>query len=68
MAAFEPAYVDELAEIMRWGFEFMQAEDGGSVALRLSTRLLDQPNREFDDCLRKNVTAGAYWLRKPKEG
>ena len=43
---------------MRWGFEFMQAEDGGSVALRLSTRLIDQPNREFDDCLRKNVTAG----------
>ena len=68
MAAFEPTYVDELAEIMRWGFEFMQAEDGGSVALRLSTRSLDQPNREFNDRLRKNVTAGAYWLRKPKEG
>ena len=37
MAAFEPAYVDELAEIMRWGFEYMQANDGGSAALRLST-------------------------------
>ena len=34
----EPAYVDELAEIMRWGSEYMQADDGGSVALRLSTR------------------------------
>ena len=31
LAAFEPAFVDELAEIMGWGFRHMQAEDGGSV-------------------------------------
>ena len=68
MAAFEPAYVDELAEIMRWGFEYMQADDGGSVALRLSTRLLDQPDRQMTDDLRGGVTSGAYWLKEPDEG
>jgi pyruvate dehydrogenase E1 component len=68
MAAFEPAYVDELAEIMRWGFEYMQAEDGGSVALRLSTRILEQPEREMTDELRGGVTNGAYWLREPEQG
>ena len=68
MAAFEPTYVDELAEIMRWGFEFMQAEDGGSVALRLSTRILDQPERQMTDDLRSGVTSGGYWLKKPEPG
>lgn len=68
MAAFEPAYVDELAEIMRWGFEYMQADDGGSVALRLSTRVIDQPVREMTDELRNEVTKGAYWLKKPELG
>lgn len=68
MAAFEPAYVDELAEIMRWGFEYMQADDGGSVSLRLSTRVLDQPDREMTDELRASVTRGAYWLREPEAG
>src|SRR6187401_569195 len=31
---FEPAYVDELAEILRWSFEHLQADGGGSVYLR----------------------------------
>ena len=68
IAAFEPAYVDELAEIMRWGFEYMQAPDGGSVALRLSTRLIDQPDRTMSDDIRKAVIDGAYWLREPRPG
>ena len=67
MAAFEPTYVDELAEIMRWGLEFMQDEDGGSVALRLSTRVLDQPDREMTNELRYAVTSGGYWVKKPEE-
>jgi pyruvate dehydrogenase E1 component len=67
MAAFEPAYVDELAEIMRWGFEYMQADDGGAVALRLSTRILDQPEREMTDELRDSVTCGGYWLKPPEK-
>ena len=47
LASFEPAFVDELAVIMRWGFEHMQAAagEGGSVYLRLSTRSIDQVQR-----------------------
>ncbi len=68
IAAFEPAFVDELAEIMRWGFAHMQAEDGGSVCLRLSTRPLAQPERTIDRALRDDLLAGAYWLRPPAPG
>jgi pyruvate dehydrogenase E1 component len=62
---FEPAYADELAHIMRWGFEHMQAEDGGSVYLRLSTRPIDQLPRTLNEAEGRDVTAGAYWLREP---
>ena len=61
LAAFEPAFVDELAEIMGWGFRHMQAEDGGSVCLRLSTRTLDQPDRAAGEDWRAGAIAGAYW-------
>jgi pyruvate dehydrogenase E1 component len=77
LAAFEPAFVDELAVIMRWGFAHMQGElteqgddssgmrNGGSVYLRLSTRTIDQPQRMMTPDLQKGITDGAYWLRKP---
>jgi pyruvate dehydrogenase E1 component len=65
MAAFEPAYVDELAEIMRWGFDYMQAEDGGSVSLRLSTRTIDQPARKMTPALAADIVHGGYWLKPP---
>jgi pyruvate dehydrogenase E1 component len=77
LAAFEPAFVDELAVIMRWGFAHMQGElteqgddssgmrNGGSVYLRLSTRTTDQPQRMMTPDLQKGITDGAYWLRKP---
>ena len=68
MTTFEPAYVDELAAIMRWGFGHMQEDDGGSVCLRLSTRMLEQPDREFDGGAIADVIAGAYWLRPPAPG
>ena len=45
LTAFEPAYADELAAILEWGFQHMQAEDGGSVYLRLSTRPIAQAER-----------------------
>ncbi len=59
LAAFEPAFVDELATIMRFGFDYMQRDGegdpdertwlrdqtGGSIYLRLSTRPLEQPQR-----------------------
>src|SRR5450756_2791223 len=51
LTAFEPAYTDELAEILRWSFEYLQAEHGGSVYLRLSTRPLDQPERVMTEDL-----------------
>lgn len=65
LASYEPAYVDELAVMMRHGFGRMLAADGGATYLRLSTRHLDQPDREMDDELAHDVIAGAYWLRQP---
>ena len=67
LASFEPAFVDELAVIMGWGFEHMQREggEGGSVYLRLSTRPLEQPQRIMTPDLQRDITDGAYWLRKP---
>jgi pyruvate dehydrogenase E1 component len=68
LASFEPAFVDELAVIMGWGFKHMQREEtgeGGSVYLRLSTRSLEQPQRIMTADLQKAITDGAYWLRKP---
>jgi pyruvate dehydrogenase E1 component len=64
---FEPAFVDELAEAMRWSFEHMQADEGGSVYLRLTTRALEQPVRE-NDAWRDDALKGAYWLQKPQPG
>ena len=65
LTAYEPAYADELAVILRHAFQHMQAEDGGSTYLRLSTRALDQLPREMDAALEAEVIAGGYWLRRP---
>jgi pyruvate dehydrogenase E1 component len=65
LTAFEPAYVDELAEILRWSFDHLQDEDGGSVYLRLSTRPVAQPQRELTSELRDRILEGAYWLAPP---
>ncbi|MBP7339820.1 MAG: transketolase, partial [Niveispirillum sp.] len=62
LSSFEPAYVDELAAIMRWGFDHMQKPDGGSLYLRLSTRALEQPSRPLDA---PAVIEGGYWLHPP---
>lgn len=67
LTSYEPAYADELAHIMAWGFEHMQAEDGGSVYLRLSTLGIDQPARDFG-AIAEDVISGAYWLREPAPG
>jgi pyruvate dehydrogenase E1 component len=65
LSYFEPAYADELAAIMTHGFEHMQAEDGGSIYLRLSTRTLEQLPRAMDERLRGEIVEGGYWLRRP---
>jgi pyruvate dehydrogenase E1 component len=62
---FEPACVDELPEILRWSFEHLQDEDGGSVYLRLSTRPVEQPLREMTPSLRDDLLAGGYWIVPP---
>jgi len=68
LASYEPAFVDELAEILRFGLQYMQAEDGGSIYLRLSTRPIEQPDRELDDDLRREIVDGGYWAVPPAPG
>jgi pyruvate dehydrogenase E1 component len=79
LASFEPAFVDELAVILRFALDYIQKdadaapdeknwlrdETGGSVYLRLSTRPIEQPQRTMTDDLRQGIIDGAYWLRKP---
>lgn len=62
MTYFEPSYADELAAIMQWSFDHLQADDGGSVYLRLSTRPIEQPVRELDPA---SAIDGAYWYSMP---
>lgn len=64
---FEPAFVDELAEIMCWGFGHLQSPEGGSLYLRLSTRPLVQPARDAD-AWRPGAVEGGYWLVEPARG
>lgn len=79
LAAFEPAFADELAVIARWAFDYMQREGkadlcertwlrdetGGAVYLRLSTNPIEQPGRRHDDAFVQGAIDGAYWLRPP---
>jgi pyruvate dehydrogenase E1 component len=79
LAAFEPAFVDELAVILAWAFAYIQQdgdgapsertwlreETGGSVYLRLSTRPIEQIRREMTAELRESIIDGGYWLRRP---
>ena len=41
---------------------------GGSVYLRLSTRKVEQPDREIGAGLERDILAGGYWMRPPGEG
>jgi pyruvate dehydrogenase E1 component len=43
----------------------MQATDGGSVYLRLSTRTINQPQRADAGTLADDIVAGGYWLKPP---
>jgi pyruvate dehydrogenase E1 component len=79
LAAFEPAFVDELAVILAFALDYIQREGdgepsernwlreetGGSVYLRLSTRPIDQIRREMTPELGRAIVDGAYWLREP---
>jgi pyruvate dehydrogenase E1 component len=79
LAAFEPAFVDELSTILAWALDYVQRDEeeepsernwlrdatGGSVYLRLSTRPIEQPKRGMTPELRQAIIDGAYWLRRP---
>ena len=62
--SYEPAFADETAVLMAHAFERIQAEQGGSTYLRLSTRMIGQPKRA-DDAWRTGVVEGGYWLKAP---
>ena len=79
LASFEPAYADELAAILGFAFDYLQRDGGaavsphdlladargGSIYLRLSTRVIAQPERAMDEDLRKAVLDGGYWVVPP---
>jgi len=65
LTSFEPTFVDELAVLMRWGFEHMQAPEGGAIYLRLSTRPLEQPKRTITPEVQQAIVSGGYWLSPP---
>lgn len=65
LAAYEPAYVDELGILIRHAFAHMQAPDGSAVWLRLSTRALAQQPRALDAA---SVIAGGHWAVPPGPG
>jgi len=79
LAAFEPAFVDELSAILTFAFAYIQKdgesptsernwlrdETGGSIYLRLSTRPIEQIKRPMTAELRQAIIDGAYWLRRP---
>jgi pyruvate dehydrogenase E1 component len=62
LASFEPAYVDELAILLRHALDHMQQPDGSAAWLRLSTRTLEQKVRDLDP---QAVIAGAHWVVPP---
>lgn len=64
---YEPAFADELAAMLERAFARMQAPDGGSTYLRLTTRSIVQPARG-DDRWRDDALKGGYWLRPPAPG
>jgi pyruvate dehydrogenase E1 component len=65
LVAFEPAYADELAILLRWAFGQIQEPHGESVYFRLSTRPVEQPERIMDAALVEGIVSGGYWLRQP---
>ncbi|MEI5682213.1 transketolase [Mesorhizobium sp. CCNWLW179-1] len=79
LACFEPAFVDELAVMLRFAFDYIQRngdgapdpvswlrdKTGGAVYLRLSTRVIDQPSRQVDENIARDIIKGGYWLRRP---
>ena len=79
LAAFEPAFGDELAVLLNWALDYLQRQGavndneplcdagGGSVYLRLTTRRIPQPQRKIGPELACQIIQGGYWLRPPDD-
>ena len=80
LASFEPSYVDELATILEWSFEYIQRDGsgkntsewlrdshGGSVYLRLSTRPIHQLKRNLSPKQSTGIIEGGYWVFEPEK-
>jgi pyruvate dehydrogenase E1 component len=63
LQSYEPAFADELQVIMAHGFKYMQLPkgEGGSIYLRLTTRNLEQPERQLTTEQRDFIIKGGYW-------
>jgi pyruvate dehydrogenase E1 component len=61
---YEPAFADELAAMIEEAFRLIDAPDGESTYLRLSTRSIRQVDRDGEDW-RSGALKGGYWLREP---
>jgi pyruvate dehydrogenase E1 component len=67
LLSYEPAYVDELAVLMRFGLQYMQEPEGSSIYLRLSTRSLAQPVRTLSTEQQQDIVSGGYWYAPPSD-
>ena len=68
LTSFEPAFADELAVILRWGFEHIQAPQGRGRRIALLEAFHARPRaglREMTTELESAILKGAYWLRRP---
>ncbi|MBV8392007.1 MAG: transketolase, partial [Alphaproteobacteria bacterium] len=68
LLSYEPAFVDELAVLMRFGLDYMQQPKGSSIYLRLSTRSLQQPERALTPAQQADIVSGGYWYAPPAPG
>ncbi len=57
LCSFEPAFVDELAVMMRWGFDYMQRDGEGPA---LAGRAPEEPNEKT---WLRDETGGSIYLR-----
>ncbi len=65
LRGWEPAYADEVALFLEEAFRLLQAPDGESVYLRLSTRSIAQPVRHGTQW-KADALAGGGWLVAPR--
>ena len=58
---YEPVFADELNILLFWALNSTKKE-GKSVYFRLSTKKLNQPNRELSNIISQDIINGGYWF------